>query len=165
MNTNKPDRLLALDPSTKVIGWAQFDGDDLVDCGAYHVRGDNLDDKMADAAIWIDHHMGAAYILALEMPVMWRNVKTTVRLAQMVGALRLAAFPYARAVVEIMPGSRLLALGLRINMKRAEAKKQVVRLVNAMFSLELTAKDHDAADAVAVGLAALKKMKLEALDG
>ena len=48
-----------------------------------------------------------------------------------------------------------------IRMKRKEAKAQVLHLVNMRYGLNLTAKDHDAADAVAVALAGYCKIRRE----
>ena len=160
-------RLLALDPSLSYIGWALFDTDsnpDLKRHGAHGPSGDTLDDKLADAARWLDWlepHLRYLEVLAIEVPVMYMNAKTTIALAQLCGVLRYSAYSWSERTIEILPAQRLTVLGLNANLKRAVAKREVLRLVNAIYSLELTAKDNDAADAIAVGFAAIRKLKLE----
>ena len=96
--------------------------------------------------------------IAFEMPVVYRNAYTASVLAQLVGALRYVAFAWTEDTYEINPGKRLAALGLSPRMRRGEAKRAVLMLVNARFGLKLKPKDHDIADAIAVGLAAMKEM-------
>ena len=158
-------RLLALDPSTSCIGWALFVGEELDTFDSYQPQGKTFDRLIANACDWLDN-LGwrlMPKIIAFELPIVARNIKTTITLAQLAGALRFIAFSeitnYVGTVVEVYPGSRLAALGLPIRLKRAEAKRRVVALVNARFGLNLTQKQHDIADAIAVGLAAMRQMR------
>ena len=165
--------LLALDPSTTCIGWAvlTLDGERVVKYGTHRPRGDTLDEKLVDAYHWFlwllddgDTFLGdAVTAYAFEMPIVYRNPATTIKLAQMVGVLRVAAFQWVEQTIEINPGGRLSALGLPVNLKRAVAKERVIANVNSLYGLELKPKDEDAADAIAVGLAASNKLKLAQL--
>ena len=166
--------ILSLDPSTTCIGWAvmSLDASIVVKYGTHRPKGDTLDKKLADAYRWmlrmVEHwHYtmrrdgGAHY--AFEMPIVYRNPATTIKLAQMVGVLRVAAFEWVEQTIEINPGGRLSALGLPVNLKRAVAKERVIANVNGLYGLELKPKEHDVADAIAVGLAASNKLKLAQL--
>ena len=66
-------------------------------------------------------------------------------------------------MIEVIPAERLTWLGLPANLPRKMAKEQVTHLVNVRYGLELTPKDHDAADAVAVALAGYCKIRREGL--
>ena len=158
--------ILALDASLSCIGWAvmSLDARRVVEYGAYKPKGDTLDHRLADAFSWLrwmlDSERGeAATVFAFEMPVVYRNVATTIKLAQLVGVLRVAAFEWTEQTVEVNPGGRLAALGLPVNMKRAMAKKAVIANVNGRYGLELKAGNHDIADAIAVGIAATRRIR------
>lgn len=169
--------ILALDPSTTCIGWAvmPLDAATVTEYGAYGPKGDDLDHKLIDAHRWLrwmfDQYKEfaphttpgeAITVYAFEMPIVYRNPATTIKLAQLVGVLRVAAFDDVERTIEINPGGRLAALGLPVNLKRAVAKEKVLDTVNMMFSLELKRKDDDIADAIAIGVAASGKLRMEA---
>ena len=157
-----PNLLLALDSSTRVTGWALLDLDNLDAPLAYGVEtfGGDLHERLRLAGVWLDGRLGywsSVTTLAIEGQVVAKNAATTAKLAQVAGALKFVAMSHGLEVVEVAPGQRLTALGLPWMMKRAAAKAQVLALVNARFGLELTAAEHDAADALAIGLAAVAK--------
>ena len=158
------DLLLALDSSTRVIGWALLDLSDLDKPLAYGVEtfGGDLHERLHQAGRWLDRMLGEltgnVTILAIEGQVVAKNAATTAKLAQHAGALKYVAMAHGLDIIEIAPGQRLTALGLPWMMARDAAKAQVLALVNARFGLALTADEHDAADALAVGLAAVAKM-------
>ena len=102
-----------------------------------------------------------ADILAVEMPVVYKNAATTIKLAQLLGAIRWAAHHWVDRTIEIQPGQRLTALGLPLRVKRNAAKELVVHTVNALYKCKFTLNDHDIADAVAVGHAALLELRRE----
>ena len=165
--------ILALDPSLSCIGWAvlTLDGERIVEYGKHRPRGDTLDEKLTDAHFWLRWMLDADSAIspiygeqitayAFEMPIVYRNPATTIKLAQLVGALRVAAFPWVQRTIEINPGARLSALGLPVNLKRAVAKERIIANVNATYGLELKPKEHDIADSIAIGVAASRKLKL-----
>ena len=161
--------ILALDPSLSCIGWAvlTLDGERVVEYGAYRPRGNTLDEKLMNARWWLRIVLGRmeedVTHFAFEMPVVYRNAATTIKLAQLAGVLRVAAFEWAEQTIEVNPGGRLAALGLPVNMKRAVAKFAVIANVNALFGLELKDSEDDIGDAIAVGVAAAKRLKLDAM--
>jgi Holliday junction resolvasome RuvABC endonuclease subunit len=121
---------------------------------------------------WLDANLAlgdvALSALAVETPVLHsyqrkQNVKTLIALASMLGAIRAGARWYFSQTIEILPAERLGALGLPAFMKRKPAKEAVIRNVNMIYGLDLTAKEHDAADAIAVGRAGILKANVEQL--
>lgn len=158
-------RILALDPSTVCIAHALLDTeiDHILDYGAFHPGKRDIDDILASAYWWlfdlIRHHPDTPTILAIELPVYHKNVKTLRTLAQLTGALRVATYSWMDETIEVLPAERKTALGLPANMKAKPAKTHILRIVNAMFDLDLTADQHDIADAVAVAVAAQKKLR------
>ena len=86
-----------------------------------------------------------------------QNVKSLCHRARLDGAFLAAAGEAGVEVIEVIPAQRLNAVGLPGNLDRESAKAQCLFVVNAMFGMNLSS--HDAADAVAIGLAAWGKMK------
>ena len=157
--------ILALDPSLSCIGWAVLEPDAsrVVEYGTYKPQGKTLDEKLNTAFVWMlfrlerDFHEIVS-VIAFEMPVVHRNTATTIKLAQLVGVLRTAAFRWISETIEINPGGRLATLGLPVAMKRPMAKQAVLANVNGRYGLKLKAREHDIADAIAVGIAASKRI-------
>lgn len=156
-------KILALDPSTKCIGWAILDTetDTIVNAGDYKPAGNSLDDKLADCYDWfnVEFFAMACDVLAIELPIYHRNVKTLRTLAQLAGVLRLAASEWSETIIEILPAERRLALGVPIKLTGMPAKQQIRRLVNATYGLDLKPDQHDISDAVAVAVAAARKLR------
>lgn len=155
--------LLSLDASTVAIGWALMDYRAVIAHGVQRLKGDFYD-RLLHACNWLEHQFSthdSIGAFAIEQPVMHSskpNVKTTLKLAYMDGALISVATRHVSNVFEIIPGERLVALGLPARTPREFAKTQVTQYANAIFNLSITEDEHDAADAIAVGLAAFRKM-------
>jgi Holliday junction resolvasome RuvABC endonuclease subunit len=161
--------LLALDASTTMLGWALLDlekrhPDDLLEYGRYPLRG-HLWDRLDYGQEWARRTIDPARVglVAIETPVVYRNAKSTIRQAYMVGVLGLLAHTQGLEVVEIRPDERLTALGLPARLR--DPKGQVTRNVNGIYSLSLGPKDHDIADAIAIGWAARRRLMLEGVSG
>lgn len=156
--------VLGLDASTTAVGWALLDTDQDLICGhgCHRPVGDSVLERIDDADTWLNSllwiHPSA--IIAVEVPVMHKNAATMRSLSYMAGVLLLRGWQRWGAV-EILPGQRLTALGLPPRMRRDNAKSAVLRIVNALYGLRLTEADHDAADAVAIAVAAANKLKEE----
>ena len=156
------DLLLALDSSTRVIGWALLDLSDLDRPLAYGVEtfGGDLHERLHQAGRWLDRMLGEltgnVTILAIEGQVVAKNAATTAKLAQHAGALKYVAMAHGLDVIEIAQGQRKTVLGLPLTLDSKSSKIQVTALVNARFGLALTADEHDIADALAIGLAAVR---------
>lgn len=162
--------IFGVDPSTTRIGWCLFDNDrnEVLAYDVHKVTGKTFDHKLADIARSFDYrleprHMMGADTFAIEVPVYHKNVSTTIKLAQVVGVLRYAAFEWSSRTIEINPGKRLAAFGLPIKTPREQAKRRIVALVNAQFGTSLTDDEHDAADAIAVAVAAGQVLRREAM--
>lgn len=162
-------RILALDPSLSCVGWALMEYSLelrqawVSSSGKFEPCGKTLDDKLADAAGRAERIMHGCNpdILAIELPVVYRNHATTIKLAQLVGAIRWAAHHWTDRTIEIQPGGRLTALGLPMKMKRDIAKELVRNTVNALYKLDIEPDDHDISDAVAVAHAAMVELQRE----
>lgn len=161
-------RILGLDPALSVIGWCVLDteADRVLYHGAYTCYSchKELDAKLYAYHRWLmgllDKH--PAEVMAIETPVMARNPATTIKLAYLGGVLRLAAWVHTDRTIPILPQERLTALGLPARMKRKTSKAAVLRIVNQLYpGLDITSDDE--ADAIAVAVAAAKKLRIEEL--
>ena len=84
--------ILALDPSLSCIGWAvlELDAGRVVEYGTYKPQGETLDERLADAHGWLhewfeddDERNYNPTAFAFEMPVVHRNMATTIKLASL----------------------------------------------------------------------------------
>jgi Holliday junction resolvasome RuvABC endonuclease subunit len=153
--------ILALDPSSKVIGWAILDKTIFWLGGTVELGGANISERCYEAFYWLDDFLGDSTIafdaVAIEVPVLhFKNVKTLRTLAYVNGALRAAIIGNETKVVNIMPGKRLTAFGLRANTRRDEAKEKLQELVIERYGDQPEFRDNDIVDAVAVGVAAME---------
>jgi Holliday junction resolvasome RuvABC endonuclease subunit len=164
----------ALDPSTVAIGWALMDRNTVLGCDVKKLEpGVSFHSRLDEACLWLgdlliyyeygDNEYNAPWGVALETAVIHRNPKkvnvdTTLHLAYMDGALIATALHHVSNVFEIKPGERLSALGLPVSLPRNDAKEAVRTRVNAIFNLEIPASKNDASDAIAVGMAAIKRV-------
>lgn len=162
-----PRIVLALDASTTAIGWALFDldkrhPDDLLDHGVKRLKG-GLWYRLDFGHVWAKWYMTESQsvdLVALETPVVYRNAKSTIKQAYMVGVLGWVAFHVGVEILELRPDERLTALGLPPRCRNP--KPQVVRNVNQIYGLNLDVKtDHDIADAIALGWAARRRLMRE----
>jgi Holliday junction resolvasome RuvABC endonuclease subunit len=156
--------LLALDPSLSVIGWCRFKEGLPVAFGSHRLTTKGIDDKLEEAAKWLGTMLlPGINEVAIEVPVLSKNPATLRSLAQLTGVLRYRARMthngLPRRIIEVLPSERLSALGLPIRMTRDAAKAAVIMLVQQIYGI--TVANDDEADAIAVGEAAIKKMRLE----
>jgi Holliday junction resolvasome RuvABC endonuclease subunit len=148
--------ILALDPSTRLIGWAVLlDGH--YEGSGIHVLPEDLNDACAEAYEWLRFaHYPGFKVIALEIPVLhFGNVTTLRSLAYINGALRAAVAGRAK-VVDVNPSKRLKAMGIG---KVDDKKAAIVDAVNKRFKLSVAS--HDEADAIAIGLAAQEILDAE----
>ena len=109
------DLLLALDSSTRVIGWAVFRLDNLDKPLAYGVKKFNgdLHERLYQSGAWLDGKIqdygwwGSMAVLAIEGQVVAKNAATTAKLAQHAGALKYVAMSHGLDIIEIAPGHML----------------------------------------------------------
>jgi len=151
-------RLLSLDADTKFIGYAHFLGDKLMLYGTHDIAA-KWDDLLVEVGRFLGDEIGyEVEYVAAEMPVMYKNAKTAIQLAQLVGAIRFASLNHGCEFIEVLPSERLTACGIPILTRSKPAKEAVKRTVSAIYGIEVTTTH--AADAIAVGMAALNKLKL-----
>lgn len=170
--------VLALDASTKAIGWALFDlgkrhPEDLLKYGLERFTG-NIWERLNKAADWllgwmIEPEFWNGGIVAIETPVVYKSAGSAIKQAYMVGVLgaigqrKMKGTRMKREVMELRPDERLTALGLPP--KCRNPKPWVVQYVNQIYGLELDLKtDHDIADAIALGWAARRRLMQEGRD-
>ena len=154
--------MLALDSATRATGWALLDLGDLDHALAHGIEtfGGDLHGRLLLAGHWLDGLLDEwpdVTVMAIEGQVLAHNAATTAKLAQHAGALKFVAMSHGLEIIEVAPGLRKTVLGLPMAMESKAAKAQVLALVNARFGLALTADEHDIADALAIGLAAVAK--------
>lgn len=156
--------VLGLDPATRASGYAVLQGDRVLEAGVYVAVGapDSGGHRLAQLAeIW-KWAVGLVCqwqpaVVAVETVHHGPNAQTTIRLAEVGAAVRLAAFHAGRAVVDVSPAGRCQAIGA----PTSAAKADIVRAVNLIYSLDL--KDDNAADAVAIATAGAQYLQREAL--
>lgn len=158
--------ILSLDPSLSAIGFCilDIDADAIIHHGVFKPSGSDLDSKLASAFEWLKtlfDELPPIDIFAIEIGIYAKNVDTLRKLSYLTGVLRLAAWTYNARIIPILPQARRIAVGIPIRMKSKPAKQAIIGIVNARFGLELKPAQHDVADAIAVALAAAKKLKLE----
>lgn len=168
-------RILALDPSYTAIGYCvlNVEDDEVISCGVFNPDGLDMDSQLSSAYHWLQAkltRLPPMDFICIEMPVLstskYRkdgvlkskaNPKITIKLSQMVGVLRLAAWAFPGRTITVLPQDRLTALGLPRNLKRDPAKQQVMGRVNARYGLSITCDDES--DAIAVALAGVKELR------
>lgn len=160
-------KILALDASTTAIGWAILDlskewPDDLESYGVHRLSGE-LWDRLWAGLVEITGKLvltrNPMDYVAIETPVVYKNPASSIKVAYMVGLLGGYAGQWAK-VLELRPDQRLTALGLPSRCR--DPKPQVTRNVNAIYELDLDpGKDHDIADAIAIGWAARRRLLQE----
>ncbi len=156
--------VLGLDPATRASGYAVLQGNRVLEAGVYVAVGKpgGAGHRIAQLAeIWrwavglVCQWQPAA--VAVETVHHGPNAQTTIRLAEVGAAVRLAAFHAGRAVVDISPAERCQAVGAGAR----AGKGEILRAVNLIYGLEL--EDDNAADAVAIATAGAQYLQLEAL--
>ena len=154
--------VLGLDPAATATGWAVVERED----GTERVQFAGVCRPGVTERIAI---LGALYewtkatvwgfkpdAVAIEAVYHGPNARTTILLAEVGAVIRLAvlhAGVRSGRILDVRPAERLSALGLRGNASKGE----VVRAINTLYGHELT--DHNAADAAAVALAGLGKLR------
>jgi Holliday junction resolvasome RuvABC endonuclease subunit len=171
--------ILALDPAA-ITGWAVLETPEtdrrderVVASDVFKPKGRTMAKRLVSAFEWCrgmisSHH---ADVLVIEIPYLAtyhdrqgrerHNVESFRQQCRLDGVYILAAGELEVEVVEVIPAQRLTALGLPGNLCREAAKAQTLLCVNAIYGLDLD--DHNAADAVAVGVAAARMLREKAI--
>ncbi len=151
-------RLLALDASSTAVGWAEFDGADYVASGVYLPPGDDWHDRVLSIHSWLHDTLEVfdLDVLAYEIASGSHGNMATDR---KLGAVEYVCWVAARS---------WLVRWLPVNVQQVKASgcsKQAIANAEAVAGHKLD-KRHagDEADAIGVALAALRLLKMEAME-
>ncbi len=155
--------LIAIDPSSTMIGFAYFENNNLIWAKTIQQKEDNLIDRMkiiSKKLVKILNKTNPDYI-AIETPYLGVNRAVSMKMGQIFGML-IATCTYkkyfSKDIIEVHPLTAKKAAGLVTKVKRAEGKTIVLAKLKELFP-KIKIIDDNAADAVAVGLAAINKLK------
>lgn len=163
------ERLLALDVSSKCVGWAIFDDGYLVGAGKYVVVGDGHGEKLTKFREWLLGVLDRALptCVAYEAPYAGRNRRTYGVLSRYVGVVDQTYYEVTHTELPVDCAIPAHAVKRAIRAPKGKSyednKRAVLKLVNSKFRLRLRYKrksqkgrilgDDDIADAIAVGWA------------
>lgn len=155
-------KVLSFDPSSSVPGIAYFVEDKPQECFSYKLKGDNLLDRMDGLLPLIDvliHKFEPDYI-AVETPYLGISRSTSMKMGQIFGifcAIFLLNGYTSNTIIEIHPMTAKKAAGVGHFKDREEGKETVMQKMREKYPT-LMIKDDNEADAVAIGLAAIKEI-------
>ncbi len=162
MQSTRQNRVLGVDPGTRVTGWAVVEragrGFKLVASGAIRAAGDRMELRLAaihDELLHVarQHTPGEA---AVEEAFAGRNLKVALAIGQGRGAV-LAALGAAGLAVHSYP-ARVIKRAVAGN--GGAAKDQVARMVSLQLGLAKTPEPTDVTDACAVALTHLIRLDI-----
>ena len=164
-----PDRvILGFDPATKASGWAalglEAGAEFPIEWGTHNAIGMELTGRLAAIFEFVREKVRhyRPVVVVVESVFHGPNAKTTIALAGVGAAVRLAAHLEGAAVLDCAPAERLGALGLGGKASKAE----VLEAVRRIYSIPV--RGHNAADAIAIaawGAGQLKEREIEARAG
>lgn len=155
--------LISIDPSSTAAGFAYFKDGELIWAKTIIQKEDNLIDRMKIISKKLRkfiREIRPDYI-AIETPYLGMNRAVSMKMGQIFGMLIATCTSRrykAEHIIEIHPLTAKKAAGLVAKVKRDEGKRIVLENLNKKFP-NVVIKDDNAADAVAVGLAAIDKLK------
>ena len=157
--------IVGLDPATRASGFAVVAGDQVLSAGVYVAVGKpgggagHRIAQLAEIFRWCSDLMIEWQPAACAVETVYHgpNARTTIRLAEVGAAVRLAAHFCGVALIDITPAERCAAVGVG----GAAAKAEVLRAVNLLFGLDLA--DHNTGDAVAIAAAAAAVLRARAM--
>ena len=158
-------KVLSLDISTNVTGFAAMDDSGLIEYG-----GLSLKEKQSDTAsnsTLYNFGIAMSELMEKHKPdkviteniYLGKNVSTVIVLAMMSGIARFIAFKYGVECYKLYPKSVDIHLGVETHLKRDARKKRIVELINKRFGLKLKIKENDIADAIAMASCAMYKIR------
>jgi Holliday junction resolvasome RuvABC endonuclease subunit len=168
--SESPIRVLALDLSSKCVGYAVFEGTDLVDHGKYVTEGVSHDERLLRFQLWLMQLFDAVHPeeLVVERAFSGRQRNAYGVLMLYHGALMASWFAFRGEPLpdecRIMAKSVKRLLGFKQLTSHDARKKQAVQAINKLYRLRLKYKSHDpfkkvseddVADAIAAGRAYL----------
>lgn len=153
------ERILCLDVSSAIVGWAVFNNGLLDDAGAYVQRGDAHPEKLAHFRVWLRKMLVATKPdqLVFEAPYPGRNRNAFKVLSWYIGVVMCAYYEHFRAALP--EGNAVAAHSVKRVLKmpkgrsHEENKKLSVLEVNRLYGLDLSLTDNDLSDAIQLGRA------------
>ena len=157
--------IISIDPSSTAAGFAYFKDDELKFVEVLKQKGSHLVDrmqKMNEYLISVLKKEKPKYI-AIETPYLGMNRAVSMKMGQIFGMFIAACTSLGYSseyIIEIHPMTAKKAAGLERKAKRAEAKEIVLNNLKEKFP-KIEICDDNAADAIAVGLAAINRLREE----
>ena len=166
MNTKKQlPLIIACDPSIVSSGFAIFKEGYL--CATHYIKPKKCDDRLRDLVFKFVKLLGfyekeySEIVLAIETQYVHSGFGNSIlKVAQVKGIME-GLFLYKNnmgKIMDISPSAAKKAIGVKGTLKRAEKKKAMKKAINTLFPL-YKIENQDIVDAVAVGVAALQKIK------
>jgi len=156
-------KLLALDQATTFLGFAVFEGHNIVDSGTVFFRGQPAIKRIALIRKWLNckvHEENIDFV-AMEDIQQQKNVKTFRVLAQLLGVLECYLFekgiPYQ--IVHVKTWRK--ELGIVDTANREKAKASTIAYIEKKYEMEHV--EEDAADAICIGECCLKELGKKSL--
>lgn len=143
------ERVLALDVSSKCVGWAVFDNGVLTQHGRYVQQGEGHGERMMRFHTWLHETLAgtAPTFLIYEEPYRGRNGAVYGLLSRYAGVVETVHFEHfasempAHAIVRAKDVKR--AIGAKKGRSHEQNKKIVLLLINQVFGLSLKYKTND----------------------
>lgn len=154
-------RILSLDQSTVITGFALFENDTLVSSGTIDLHKES-DLSLRARHMWreIDALITDARpdIIVYEGVALQNNAQVLIKLGNLQGHIMASAWKLDIPFVSYLPTTwrKLLEFRQGGSVKRSELKKQSVSLVEETYGVHMK---EDEAEAVAIGLAYIKEQK------
>ncbi len=154
-------RMLAIDPSSSAAGFALFVNNDPIWCQTIKPKGETLIDRMGQLLQKIGELLddNKPDFIAIETPYLGLSKSTSMKMGQIFGMICAVCVlrGYSSAnIIEIHPMTAKKAAGLDHLHHRDTGKNLVLAAMQEKFS-NLDIQDDNSSDALAVGLAAIKK--------
>jgi len=163
-----PVRVLALDISSKCIGYAVFEGTELVDCGRYRTEGKEHDERLLRYQVWLlallENVRPEEFIFERAFSGRQRNAYGVLMLYH--GVTLATWFAYSQTSLPDTHRIQAKAVKRLLQLKPLPShdarKRQMVQEMNRLYGLRLKWKSHDplkrvseddTADAIGVGRA------------
>lgn len=156
-------KVLAIDPSSSIAGFALFYDDVPQWCVSIKPKGATLVDRMSELLVYIgglleDHKPD---YIAIETPYLGISKSTSMKMGQIFGMicaiLVLNKFS-SQNIIEIHPMTAKKAAGVLKFKNRAEGKATVLSAMHKSFP-NLVIIDDNSSDALAIGLAGINTIK------
>lgn len=160
-------KVLGLDISSVITGWAVIDNGCLAGYGAINVKEYKSENIITNKTLYM-FGMEVNDLLyrfvpthvAVENVYMGCNSKTALSLAMLSAVARVKSYEFTRQeIVTIYPASVNSFYKMKVKgLTSASRKSLIISNTNDFFSIDLKKKDHDIADAISIAYVAYHKL-------